>query len=224
MDTKFTLPFFADMLWVSCIFISAIVVFHLLFVWVFKLNKIAWKYTDYIWLGVGAIGLIGTSAGVRDVVVVNQMHQIQRGMTFDLKLLKSAIEYGKGPAICRYFAPRAEIEKIQKEADATCAWFKAVAPLLPQTPEAVKQPIAMDKLPAMPPIPIYDNFSKLAFKEFSKSVLEINQQVAQIDDLRTLVKPGASDDPLKVFGPVIMLIALALRITKVTGEIKKETS
>lgn len=216
MVTKFALPFF----WALCIFfISALVLFDLLFVRWLKLKNIAWKYTDYFWVGVSAIGFIGTLAEVRD-----EMHQIQRGMAFDLKLLKLATEYGKGPAVCRYFAPQAEIEKIQKEADATCAWFKVVAPLLPQTPEAVKQMIAMDKLPAMPPIPIYDNFSKLAFKEFNKSVLAINQQVAQIDELPTLEKSGTSDDPLKFFWPAITLIAFALRITKVTGEIKNGSS
>jgi hypothetical protein len=49
-------------------FFVAWLTFHVLFVRVFKLGKIGWKRTDYAWLALAVLGLIGTVWSSQDSV------------------------------------------------------------------------------------------------------------------------------------------------------------
>lgn len=60
-----------------CFFASCLVIFHVLLVWVFKIGKLAWKYVDYIWLGITVLSLFGASMEVRRLVASSQVEMLK---------------------------------------------------------------------------------------------------------------------------------------------------
>jgi hypothetical protein len=225
MDAEFTLPFFAQTKWVLAIFILSLLFFHWLLICHYHLSKAAWKKIDYIWLGIGALGLISAVEVPRNAVSENLLSLAEIRMGGALEMLNWTAKFGTSGAICRTFVrsevslPEPEFSNAQKEYDATCSWFSQVIPMLPTKLEELSEPIAMNKFPPIPSVS--DQAPVWCFKQFRREILNVNQNFATIIQLQENMKRNFFEELLHMLGPMLLAIAIALRITKVTGELKK---
>ena len=186
MDTEFALPFLAETKWVLGAFALSLAIFHWLLVYHFKLSKAAWKKVNYVWLGAGALGLVGAVEVPRNAVSDNLLSLAESRMTGALQLLHSTAQFGTSGAVCRTFVrspvspPEPEFSNSQKEYDTACSWFKQVLPMLPTKLEELSEPLAIDRLPALPMVS--DQALTWSFQQFRREVLNVNQHLATIFD------------------------------------------
>lgn len=224
MDTEFALPFFAETKWVIGVFVLSLGIFHWLLIHHLNLSKAAWKKVDYVWLGVGALGLVGAVEVPRNIVSDNLLSRAENRMISTLQQLHSAAEFGTSSAICGTFTrsstspPEPMFSNSQREYDATCSWFKQVLPMLPTKREELSVPLTMNRFPTVPTVS--GQVLTWSIQQFHRAVLIVNEDLATILKLHENKKHSLFEEMLRLLGPLLLALAISLRITKVTGELK----
>lgn len=211
---------------VFCSFVILTIVLHAIFVFRRPLSKESWKRVDYVWLGFATLGLIGAAAEVRRIAADSQLSQFQSYLPLALQAVRGEADFlTKSPgAICRTFArseyspPPAEFQRIEREYGAACDWARKVAARLPREISASPETIEVASLPRRP------EFSESAIIQMTDGIYHqiesYNSLVRTVNDLATGSERGDLELTLIVLGPFLLSTALAVRITKVTGELR----
>jgi hypothetical protein len=129
----YTLPWWTNAWRMLAILVAALIVFHFLFLRFCRLTKVGWKKVDYYWVSVAFLGIVSAVLQSRENVAKNhrELSLIRAEGAFGW--FKDAIAFGNSPAICRKFVrsqfqpPEEELQRVQREYDAQCAWFKQLA-------------------------------------------------------------------------------------------------
>jgi hypothetical protein len=206
------------------VFVGSLLAFHLMFVWPRNLTKRGWKIVDYFWLGVGLLGVIG-SVGVGRQTIAENLLTIARARVNSFAVdVESALRFGTSGAICRRFVrsefspPPEEFDRLQREFDAQCAWFTQAIERLKASPFAKREPLTFEHLGGPPPAGA-DGWTSAHTRE---TVDRYNAAIADLERLSRDAKRTEIELVLLIFGPFLLVVALALRITKVTGELRHE--
>jgi hypothetical protein len=202
----------------------ATLLFHVLFVWLQNLSKKQWKKVDYIWISLTAMGLIGTTRIAEKTISQNNSYAIKYEMAFNTKELLYHLTPENSSWVCRTFvkdkySPE-NLEDLQLKYDAACEWRTKVAKVVVNAIDSPKlEIIDVKKLPEL-----VENDSQI--KTFKKIVLDYIKQynncVTALQKNADLQQNGDSDIIMIYFSPILLILGLALRITKVTGELKYE--
>jgi hypothetical protein len=225
MNTRdLILPWFVSQLWILGIFVLSLAVFHFLFFRLAPLSSIGWKRIDYVWLSMALLGLMGAVAAGREIIATNMVEYSKSRIEWSFRFMRLRAEYGTSNAICRTFVrsefspPSSEMERDQKEYDDQCRWFKNV--------NAVISTFNVNKQEEVDPISSFGKpplgGDEWARNSFLESVENYNSIVRAIGELDNAIRPTGFELFLKILGPTLIAIALALRITKVAGEIYNE--
>lgn len=218
------LPWFVSQSLFLWVFVTSLAVFHILFLLLFPLSSIGWKKIDYIWLTMSLLGLIGAVGAGRAFIAKNMLEYSKSRIEASFHFMELRAEFGTSNAICRkfiqndYSPPQEEMRRIQKEYDNQCAWFKKVRSKL--------LTYDLTKLELIEPIAYFGEpprgGNEWAKNSFFESVNNFNSTVRAIAKLRSSTELTDFELTLKFLGPFLIAAALALRITKVTGEIHNE--
>ena len=223
-DSALSLPWFTSHWWVLGVFGTATVAFHVIFIRLLPLTSIQWKRVDYAWLSLALLGVIAGVANNRSVVATNLVAIAESRTRASLEWAYRRAEFGTSIAICRKFnftefsPPREQFERMQREFDAQCGWFTKLVSAL--GPLEQRKTVPLDPIALAGPRP--DGGDQDSTKSFFESVSAYN---ASLDDLKLLQAARSSDlmeQLIQLLGPALLALALALRITKVTGEIQLE--
>lgn len=226
MESEFTLPFFAQIKWILLVFVASLIVFDLVLVRWKPLSKKAWKRVDYVWLAVGALGLVSAVQGPRELIIGNFLPSAENRLDSALLTLQSSVRFGHSELYCRKFGPientarRAELERIQSEYKATCEWFIEISSLFPKKVADLNGPISLDSLPKPPET--NEEMLRTTIEQVAKEISRLNDEISILNRLKDESKRTLPEDIMKAFGPLLLALALALRITKVTGEVMHE--
>ncbi len=219
------LPFFTNTRAVFAIFVLALIVFDLVLIRWWKLRAITWKRVDYFWIGLGALGLMGAVSQARQVLATGLLAYSDEQVAGAYSMVRWHIRtFSEGGGICRTFVrsqwspPEEEFNRVQREYDATCEWFKRVRSTIAQTDQPKAEEIAWENLPPLPHITLSD--LKESVESFRQSVAYYNLWVRKHNELAAKTKRSTCEETLLLLSPVILVVALAIRITKVTAEIK----
>jgi len=223
-----SIPFFARISVVIAIFLVALLAFHIYWVWWKPLDKIGWKKVDYLWLGLTIISLIGYVSQSRSIIA----GYLVRGATLQMSgayysLSRTAEMYGNNnPGICRTFVrgphspPAEQFQRSQQEFNIACDWFNKVATIIPLRD---KPPAAKILLVDLPPIPTFTEPVLTGnLRALEKELSNFNATVATHDEIEAQTHRSLPEEILVIFMPIFFAVALAMRITKVTGEIRVE--
>lgn len=210
--------------WLFGLFLIFLLIFHGWLVYLRPIGDIGWKRVDYLWLGVAVIGLVGQSAQVRQhwYTSANEMSQIiVKGALISLK---QDADFSIGPAICRTFnrsdfSPP-NFDPIQAEYNIACEEFTRLTKEIRST-EGNREVGFLDLLDTS------KTRSKLTDPILIKTLenLEMAHRhfidaLKEKEDAKQKTKPTTNEFVLIVFSPFLLMLALALRITKVSGEIR----
>ncbi|MES2936447.1 MAG: hypothetical protein V4864_02120 [Pseudomonadota bacterium] len=225
MDDRFySLPWYTSYWWVLGVFAVLSVLFHVVLVRL-PLSSIAWKRVDYIWLAMAFTGILASVGGVRTLVAKNLLAAAESRVIFELDQVERAAVFGTSIAVCRVFTrsaaslPPEQMEQLQRDFDAQCAWFKALTPKLQAFSTTHSVPIDLEKLVGPPP----SGGDRWAVETVIGAVAAYNAALVRVESLKHESKSNLLE-LLQVLGPSLLAAALALRITKVTGEIRLERS
>ena len=206
------------------VFLVALGVFHAVLIRAWPLGRIGWKCVDYVWLLFGMIGVLSGVQAVRQELAEGLLPEAEEFVRFEAASILDRIGAGASPAICRTLepsepAPRDEdIQRRQREFDEVCAWFRAakerVAGGLP-----AERPLTLARLGG-DPVPPGTEFSIVEGLE--DAVARYNRAQDTLERLTQQADQSETEATLAAVGPLLLAIALALRITKVTGELRLE--
>lgn len=208
---------------IAVLFVGALLLFHLAFVWSRNLSQLAWKYVDYLWICMALLGAIAASGDIDRHLTEIEIEKSARVSAslynlFRELYLVNAPAYAcvdvKNPGTADTQAPMYG-EQFAK----ACDWFKVLAERFPRFTS--------------------NNYKKINFESLSPPQFESKVFASVIEDMRILVsKYNASINVLHevqksgrlsrfeklyiALWPIFLILAVAIRITRVSGEIKNE--
>lgn len=192
----------------------------------FKIGKSGWKRIEYIWLSFAALGLISVSAEVRTWLAVNKVDAVMVRAEIQFNRLRSYLGgIEPPPYICmkfhRTWLSPDNLDEIQNEYNQICYWNKNLLDKLPtkiinQLPELEYDKYKPSKIPDNEAIRDYLQTIEICFLDYKETRSEYLE-------LKAASQKSGFEELFFYLSPVLLCIALALRITKVTGEIKLGT-
>jgi hypothetical protein len=216
-DAKFLLIFFGILL----------LIFRILLIHVFKLGKIAWKRVEYVWLAFASVALLSAPGEVRRWIAEHQIYQATQRTVSAFGELSRTVRTEDPHYICVKYGD----EKTQQQYDEACTWYKKVAESLPR-------PVEFRKVKDFSPDEVDRDYPKLQDPEppnglddtmLVGSIRRVGMLFRDYNDCRlTLVnllaetKRNEFEEWLFALAPLLLCIELAIRITKVSGEIRLE--
>jgi hypothetical protein len=204
-------------------FVIFLIVFDLVLVRLLRLNKIAWKRIDYIWLIIAALGLLSTATESRRLLAVNEIEVVKFRAASEYKFLQSEIRSAKN-WICspfhrtEYSPP--DYDEIVQEFSKACDYYDSLLVNLSSEPPTNFGRFDLPKNIQRPNVKndsLRDSFIRL-----DSYIERYNQFSTEHANLIKLNDKTEFERGLTLLGPLLLAFALALRITKVTGEIKLE--
>jgi hypothetical protein len=222
--TELRPPVWTSLGWLFTVFGGSLLAFHLMLVWPRNLTKRGWKVVDYFWLGVGLLGVIGSAGVGRQVIAENLLSTARGRVDFFASQVESALRFGTSGAICRRFArtefspPQAEFDRLQREFDDQCAWFTQAIERLKASPLAKRERLSLDDLGGSPPVGA-DRWTSAYAHE---TVDRYNAALTELERLARDARRTELELTLIIVGPFLLVVALALRIARVTGELRHE--
>lgn len=221
---QFELPILTSTLFILETFVVALVVFHFSLVKWASLSEITWKKIDYVWLSFALLGILASVGSVRQYIAINMLSTATSTQEYWAKQVEERIAFGQGPVVCRKFirsefSPPPEVfEQRQKEFDEQCAWFTNASKRLWNTPFSRGGSLHIEDLGT----PLPTGGVDWALSTLKDAIQRYDEAVMQTKKLKEESRRSSAELILAVIGPFLVTIALALRITKATGEIKLE--
>lgn len=220
MSDEFSLPFVTKPHWMLLLFAAFLLLFHALLIRLFPISKRGWKKVDYIWLGVTAIGILGTAGTLRRTAAPGFVRLATSRAEGAYEFARSTVQALSGSHICIVFdpaaSPRLWMEKEKAEYEATCAFGKATLARIPET---------MPADGSFPDIGDPPRVSAPMLREFIGAMQRTTKAYAPhratLLAMRAEVDFSPLDEAVLFFSPLFVAVGLALRITKVTGELRE---
>lgn len=210
-------------------FVLLTIILHVVFVYWRPQSKRWWKCVDYVWLGFATLGIIGAVAEVRKSAATSQLGIYQDLASHALSDVHKHAEFlSQSPgAVCRTFTrseyspPAAEFQRIQQEYNEVCNWARKTVSSLPReasTPPSILDTGSLPQRPAITEPALVDMTDY-----FYHQIDSYNTLVQTVRGLATSSKRDDIEWTLVVLGPFLLATALAIRLTKVTGELRYES-
>jgi hypothetical protein len=231
MNDDFPLPVTAHPFYVGLVFSVAAVVFHILFVRTLKLDKIAWKRVDYIWLGVGTLGLFGAATEVRRMVATSVLETRNADQRNRYSELRDRVRSMTG-SYCRaaagfplvlddWFGVEHHSEDERRQYKAVCEFGKDLLKALPS-----EAPTTLSDEPFRGfrglPFGLTDGTLRATIDGVNESLLAYRSAERAVARVTVARERTPAEIAVTVPAPFLLALALALRITKVSGEIRLE--
>ena len=196
-------------LWMVGVFVALLVVFHLLLVFIFPLSAKHWKLVDYIWVTLTFISSLGFVDEARRYKAEVQLESSWVRTDSSLRAVESWFE--------NYQVFACEDAADDPEYTALCQWItvkqRDLEIILSDEDKPVALPAAfIDDVSATELIPEQErNIAVRILNDYDQNRTQYLQSVqdAESSPLRKL---------FVVFAPILFAAALALKMTKVTGE------
>jgi hypothetical protein len=223
LDADIVLPATASITTMLWVFAAMLLVLHALLIRWLRLGKLGWKIVDYIWLGFALVGLITAVAQVRTTSATVLSTLVRQRATAAFEIAKSSLEgYAAHPGpICRTFVrtenspPPNEVESVQREYDSTCHWLNAFARSLPSPPP----PVPMQEINVPDAPKVTNEVLQQTVRGLASEFETFNAEVGAFKAMEARSQHSELEEILGYLGPLLIVLALALRATKVTGEL-----
>lgn len=210
----------SNILYMLLFFFATLIIFHYLLVWRKNLSKKLWKKIDYVWLSTALLGIISIISEQR-INTAQNWFTIEQGR---LEFLYNQIKYSVNPSQHSYYCMEfiktdyspIDFDERVRNSQLECQWTKKAY-------EYVSK-IDIQKLPTIkyedfPQInftsPYFDNYTRL-----KQEINDYNKQLKIVLEMKELSNKSSFENILFDIAPFILILALSLRITKVTGELK----
>jgi hypothetical protein len=222
------LPFMARSGPMLLVFAVEILLLHVLLVWLpwFRLSRAGWTKARYVSLAFAVLSILAAVANARQLIAKNFSYPVESRMESSYRFAREELDdytIQNGP-ICRtfhhgpYSPPPMEFNQMQREYDQACQWFKQLANALPKELPADGAEVSWSELPSQPPLT--DDIVLRTVNEFRQSIAKYNQDAEQYRELQDASHPSSLGSVLVALLPVFLSLALALEITRVTGELR----
>ena len=209
---------------------TSLVIFHILFVWIFPQSKIFWKKIDYLWISLGVIGIIGSTFSLRSEYSKARNNLYEHYLAIDYNGLIESVNWNK-----KYFSSDGTGFNYDEFEDKTQAERFKNAELYYQSFSTLTQNLR-DTIVKEKTLEYLDTLT-LNFEEFKTNInndyvvqtsesveyylKELNSSKNQYIENKDLGSKSSLNWTILFISPYLFAIAIAIRLTKVTAEIKE---
>jgi|ERR1044071_847098 hypothetical protein len=210
----------ATPLFLFAVFVLLVVVFHVALIFWLKLTDETWKRLDYVWLGTAALALLGASAQADHFLSKRYLATFERPRTETAyKLLRATLDSYPGLCAPRQRSPASppDFDQILQEQESLCKRAKEIA---------AKMPLKItDNFPPLEqtgyePLGYEAKYEIYYVREVSSAAEQYRQQQKRYVDFVAAGTPSGGEEIMTALGPLLLAFALALRVTKVTADIR----
>lgn len=199
-------------------------VFHLAFVWVWPIGDLAWKRIDYVWLGAATLGLMGASGHADRYISGELAANLEEPRTARAyRDIRFIIEKAAEPtsSICSErtrseFSPP-YYDEIVREQQRQCSYFRVLADAIP---DEVAAPFPTLDVLGFTDYAGSTDHESWYIAQTRKSAKEYEAQRELYVQRKRSAEVSDFEASITLLGPVLLCFALALRITKVSGEVR----
>lgn len=223
----FSYPLTANPLALVLVFAGALALSHAVLLPLLAFNELRWHALDYLWLPMVLLGVLGGAQQNR-VEISNAFrgaweYQLRGSLAEANRLLKyhtSDQTYLCQKATRSEYSPPPQIfEQIERDGIETCKWFKELQQFVPQSPESVPKGFSLKEMPRPPSLSGHSGSGpEDAIENMQSSLKEVVEALAEIQTHTAEKESPFMIRLAKYYGPLLVCFALAIRITKVTGE------
>lgn len=202
------------------LFTAALAIFHVLLVWLpaTRLGETAWKKIDYIWLSLTLISLVALTSEARQSLASNMLPLLETRVMFAGQDFQNTLprweEFVCNPPYEKSERSPPNFDELMQELSRYCGWLGELRPIINTS---VEQHQLIDYLPfevTTGHLTIIGDLEHLAYQ-----VDSYNAAVREFDQASLDAEKSELDFILGYFAPILLAVALALRITKVSGEL-----
>ena len=208
-----------SLLAVGAAFAVALAALHIVLVRLYPQNAAFWRASDYVWLSVACLGLVAAVGAARVELRTLQAPAEARFLETDYRVLVASIS--PSPIFCRPFkrSPSSppDFDQVQAEYELYCAWAQAVSESLPPFDPGDPASVYESGLPAAPDLSEPVLLEQLSY--FREVLARYNLHRESFQQLLREQQPTQLETLLLLTYPYLLPLALALRITKVSGEL-----
>jgi hypothetical protein len=224
MDMPTIVEFGSSACWLIVYFLGFLFLFHAWLVFWKPIGELGWKYVDYFWLLFALVGVVGQAAQIRQQWY-SSAHEISNfRVASTLMSLKRTANLSIGSAVCRTFtrseASPKDLERVQAEYNLACSEFSRL------TKEIIANSDSRD-VAYLDMMDVSQTRAKLSDPTLVKILQSLESDhrafvtaLKERAEARHRAGRTSTEAVLVIFSPFLFLLALALRITKVTGEIR----
>lgn len=208
---------------VIVVFLVAIVLFHVVLIWLspFRITEIGWKRVDYLWLSMAMISVLGLSGEARQYFSERMLRQSEAGFNYIvadvLGVLPSWAAIPCDPPFIRSEYSPENFDEVLLQYREYCAWLTSKQEELTKIVEG-RQAVDLTYFAQGAQFLLV---ADIAFEErYLRQLLqEYNVRLLEIQELSIETQKSELEVATLFYAPVVLAIALALRLTKVSGEI-----
>jgi hypothetical protein len=209
--------------YVLLMFVVLLLLFHLLLVFPRNLSKRTWKKIDYIWLGITALGLFSLASDVRIFTAQKWAEMEHARAVSSLELFRDFYPDPINTHYCMQFIKSElspdDLDERQRQHNLRCDWLKGVSKVINKLEPKNLPKLKMDDFPN----PTFeDDFLLETVGDVENHVRWYTEHRNQAIETATLLSKTGLEKNLFYFSPFLLCLAFALRVAKVTGELRNE--
>ena len=215
------LPPTASLRIIILIFVVSVALFHAVLILWKKLDKIGWKYVEYGALLSLALTLFAHVSQLRTKSASSLSETLRQRSAVNFGLTKDTVDFyaSKPGPVCVTFVrsefspPQAQFEQIQREYDAACDWMGQFAQRLKTEGSWLdrREPVTLN-LPEMNDVVLHQMFGSL-----EQEIGDFDRNVADLKAIEGASRESEFEEFVGYMEPGILVIVLALGVTRVTG-------
>lgn len=211
--------------WINLVyFLFFVLFFHTTFVFVIPLSKLEWKKIDYFYLGMAAISAFAITIDNRISYSQIQLSQERAVIYSEYSMVREGVIFNKDYFCHRKFIKSenspANFDNLIIDQKKLCDFFSLALDSIVKEGKADKALRSRINYESLANLTDISDFFR---SDLSRFFIQANDYNRDFDSYNNLQKKSDSDHNLyKPFAPLLLPVALALRITKVTGEIMLE--
>lgn len=199
------------------VFLGVLIFLHFLLVRWLKFDDIAWKKVDYIWLGAAALGLLAASAQAERALAARYLENQTLRTATAYAYLRATLAGPPSVCISRVRSQNSptNFDEIVKEQEETCRFAKAVSERMAARPETFL-PLSET---GYEPVGVNATHERSFARDIAQQAAGYAKEQVRYAELKSASEQTHLELLFTILGPLLIAFALALRITKVTGEI-----
>ena len=209
----------------SLLFGGVLVVLHYALVFKWPLSDLTWKKVDYAWLGVAAIGLLLASYQADHFLSARAVRDAEIPRTqMEYRILRDSIR-ANASSFC---SPHARSLWSPPDYDAIVTEHQLLCDATRELDSAMPMEVS-PPFPALPDtgyktLPLNPRYETWFAENLTRQADRYESQRRRYLEFDASRQAAPLEEGFTILGPFFLALALALRITKVSGEIRNVTT
>jgi hypothetical protein len=195
------------------------IILRVLLINVLKISTLAWTRLEYVWIGIGILGVLTVVDENRKQFQLNELENVENWIENDSE---SLLRFTNNQMHCFQYNntgifTQQEFDKRQSHSDSICSWMKEVGIVVSNS---IKN--GHSKIDTIPELLVSKKEEEFAFEQTQKDILKINEYIIRRDKLIISTSDNFWKGFKYSFGILLLIVAFGIRLTIISNKVNKE--